>query len=156
VLLIDEYSTGIDPATKRQMWNTLRDLSVGKAVVITTHSMEEASALSDRVAILSGRMLAIGTVDDLVSRYPIYEIHVSCRTPDELRRTHAAILARFPDAHAADDVSTRWEVPITSGRTLSNLFDQLCQEGLPEYAVERLSLESVFLKTIRNNASTSG
>ena len=57
VVLIDEYSTGIDPATKRQMWRTLRSLSPGKAVVITTHSMEEAAALSDRVAIVSGSLL---------------------------------------------------------------------------------------------------
>ncbi|KAG8890900.1 hypothetical protein FRB98_002920 [Tulasnella sp. 332] len=157
VLLIDEYSTGIDPATKRHMWNTLRDLSVDKAVVITTHSMEEASALSNRVAILSGRMLAVGSVDDLVSRYPLYEVHVSCRTAEETRRTHECILASFPDARAADDVSTRWEVPVTTGRTLSDLFSTLSEQGLPEYAVERLSLESVFLKTIRsNNTSLDG
>ncbi|KAG8938199.1 hypothetical protein FRC00_000483, partial [Tulasnella sp. 408] len=48
VLLIDEYSTGIDPATKRHMWATLKELSVGKAVLITTHSMEEAAYLSNR------------------------------------------------------------------------------------------------------------
>jgi len=153
VLLIDEYSTGIDPATKRHMWNTLRDLSADKAVVITTHSMEEASALSNRVAILSGKMLAVGTVDDLVSRYPIYEVHVSCRTVDDIQRTQAAILASFPGSRPADDVSTRWEVPMTPGRTLSALFNILSDQGLPEYAVERLSLESVFLKTIRNNSS---
>ncbi|KAG8997749.1 hypothetical protein FRB94_007471 [Tulasnella sp. JGI-2019a] len=154
VLLIDEYSTGIDPATKRHMWNTLRDLSVGKAVVITTHSMEEASALSSRVAILSGRMLAVGSVDELVSRYPLYEVHVNCRTQEETHRTHACILASFPDARAADDVSTRWEVPVTAERTLSDLFTALSEQGLPEYAVERLSLESVFLKTIRSNNSS--
>ena len=57
MLLIDEYSTGIDAATKRAMWKTLRRVSAGKAVVITTHSMEEASALASKVGILSGRML---------------------------------------------------------------------------------------------------
>jgi len=153
VLLIDEYSTGIDPATKRHMWTTLRNLSAGKAVVITTHSMEEAGALSNRVAILSGKLLAIGTVEDLVSRHPMYEVHVSCRSPEDLARTQRIISKAFPDSRPADDVATRWEVPVSDDRTLASLFAALSEQDLPEYAVERLSLESVFLKTIRNNAA---
>ncbi|KAG8976224.1 hypothetical protein FRC05_004474 [Tulasnella sp. 425] len=151
VILIDEYSTGIDPATKRHMWATLKQLSVGKAVLITTHSMEEAAYLSNRVAIISGRLLAIGTVEDLVSRHPMYEVHVSCQTPEARQRAQAVLSNLFPDCRPADDVATRWEVPVSEGRTLSALFGALSGQNLPEYAVERLSLESVFLKTIRNN-----
>ncbi|KAG9049313.1 hypothetical protein FS837_010632 [Tulasnella sp. UAMH 9824] len=151
VLLIDEYSTGIDPATKRHMWATLKELSVGKAVLITTHSMEEAAYLSNRVAIISGRLLAIGTVEDLVSRHPMYEVHVSCQSPEVRQRAQVVLSNLFPDCRPADDVATRWEVPVSEGRTLSALFSALSGQDLPEYAVERLSLESVFLKTIRNN-----
>lgn len=151
VLLIDEYSTGIDPATKRHMWATLKELSVGKAVLITTHSMEEAAYLSNRVAIISGRLLAIGTVEDLVSRHPMYEVHVSCQSPEVRQRAQVVLSNLFPDCRPADDVATRWEVPVSEGRTLSALFSALSGQDLPEYAVERLSLESVFLKTIRND-----
>lgn len=76
VILIDEFSTGIDAKMKRDMWAVLRTVAVGKAVVITTRSdtsfclnkllftsfssldsMEEASALASKVGIISGKML---------------------------------------------------------------------------------------------------
>ncbi|CAE6450969.1 unnamed protein product [Rhizoctonia solani] len=161
VLLIDEYSTGIDAATKRAMWKTLRRVSVGKAVVITTHSMEEASALASKVGILSGRMLAVGTTQSLVSHFPTYEVHFTARTPIEAARAQE-LMGRFPGAKQADDVATRYEVPI--GQTsLAALFktlsgrinkedDHIQEENADlEYTVERLGLESVFLKVIREH-----
>ncbi|KAG8735732.1 hypothetical protein FRC12_017937, partial [Ceratobasidium sp. 428] len=159
VLLIDEYSTGIDPATKRAMWKTLRRVSAGKAVLITTHSMEEASALASRVGILSKKMLAIGTPSSLVSRFSTYEVHFSARTPQEAARA-AALMSRFPGSRRAEDVATRYEVPI--GQTsLAELFKTLnnherweeggIEEGPQlEYSVERMGLESVFLKVIQD------
>ncbi|KAG8729184.1 hypothetical protein FRC11_009333 [Ceratobasidium sp. 423] len=161
VLLIDEYSTGIDAATKRAMWKTLRRVSAGKAVVITTHSMEEASALASKVGILSGRMLAVGTTQSLVSHFPTYEVHFTARTPTEAARARE-LMTRFPGARQADDVATRYEVPIgqttlaTLFKTLSggaNKEDEHIQERSAdlEYTVERLGLESVFLKVIREH-----
>ncbi|QRV83171.1 ABC transporter [Ceratobasidium sp. AG-Ba] len=153
VLLIDEYSTGVDPATKRAMWKTLRRVCQDKAVIITTHSMEEAAALASRVGILSKRMLAIGTPDELVSRFPAYEIHFAARTPLEMARVEE-VMSRLPGARRVEDVATRYEVPI--GQTpLAELFRILGeqnqeQDGMGlEYTVERLGLESVFLKVVR-------
>ncbi|KAF8555139.1 P-loop containing nucleoside triphosphate hydrolase protein, partial [Imleria badia] len=77
VVLIDEFSTGIDAKMKRDMWGTLRNVAVGKAVVITTHSMEEASALANKVGIISKKMLAIGTTQELAARYATYQVHFS-------------------------------------------------------------------------------
>ncbi|KAJ1301707.1 hypothetical protein OPQ81_008941 [Rhizoctonia solani] len=163
VLLIDEYSTGIDAATKRAMWKTLRRVSAGKAVVITTHSMEEASALASKVGILSGRMLAVGTTQSLVSHFPTYEVHFTARTATEAAHAQK-LMARFPGAKQADDVATRYEVPLGK-TTLAALFktlsggtnqDDHVQEGSAdlEYTVERLGLESVFLKVIREHEHT--
>ncbi|KAG9125159.1 hypothetical protein FRC07_008748 [Ceratobasidium sp. 392] len=118
VLLIDEYSTGVDAATKRAMWKTLRRVSTGKAVVITTHSMEEASALASRVGILAKRMLAIGTPDTLVSRFSTYEVHFAARTPEEVASA-SAIMSQFPGSRQAEDVATRFEdTQQTEGRTV--------------------------------------
>ena len=75
-LLIDEFSTGIDAKMKRDMWRTLRNVAIGKAVIITTRqwlmifitvehsiiptdSMEEASALANKAGILATRMLGM-------------------------------------------------------------------------------------------------
>lgn len=64
-LLLDEPSSGMDAAAKRVMWRVLGGISAGRALLITTHSMEEADALANRAGILAQRMLAIGTADEL-------------------------------------------------------------------------------------------
>ncbi|KAH7911599.1 hypothetical protein BJ138DRAFT_1062831 [Hygrophoropsis aurantiaca] len=165
VVLIDEFSTGIDAKIKREMWGTLRDVAVGKAVVITTHSMEEASALANKVGIISKQMLAIGTTDSLAARYATYQVHFSCPTREDVVRAQT-LMSRIPGAKLADDVATRFEVPVRDeqrvrsedgsesedGMTLARLFHILSSQGdFQEYTVEKATLESVFLKVIREN-----
>ncbi|KAK4505071.1 hypothetical protein PRZ48_003034 [Zasmidium cellare] len=69
VLLLDEPSSGMDAASKRVMWRTLRAVSEGRSLVLTTHSMEEADALADRAGIMAKRMLALGTSDELRKKH---------------------------------------------------------------------------------------
>ncbi|KAF8844179.1 P-loop containing nucleoside triphosphate hydrolase protein [Paxillus ammoniavirescens] len=153
VVLIDEFSTGIDAKIKREMWGTLRNVAVGKAVVITTHSMEEASALASKVGIISKQMLAVGTTEDLAARYATYQVHFSCPTREDVTRAQV-LMSRIPGARLADDVATRFEVPIQEGSdlTLARLFHVLSSQGdFQEYTVEKATLENVFLKVIREN-----
>ncbi|KAF8215745.1 hypothetical protein K438DRAFT_1901600 [Mycena galopus ATCC 62051] len=153
VVLIDEFSTGIDAKKKREMWRTLRAVAVGKVFVITTHAMEEASALANKVGILAVRLLAIGTTESLSARYATYEVHFTCRTREEVTRAQT-LMSTIPGARMADDVATRFEVPIEkdNGLTLAKLFHLLSAQGdFSEYTVEKATLESVFLKVIREN-----
>ena len=60
-------------------------------------------------------------------------------------------MAQIPGARMADDVATRFEVPIGSDMTLAHLFAVLARGSFAEYTVERATLESVFLKVIREN-----
>ncbi|KAI0321250.1 hypothetical protein OF83DRAFT_1100473 [Amylostereum chailletii] len=157
VILIDEFSTGIDAKMKREMWLTLRRVAVGKAIVITTHSMEEASALANKVGIIARKLLAVGTTESLANRYAVYEVHFSCRTREDVVRAQQ-LMAHIPGARMADDVATRFEVPIERNArgddqlSLAQLFHLLASEGdFPDYTVERATLESVFLKVIREN-----
>ncbi|KAL5122051.1 hypothetical protein ACEQ8H_000268 [Pleosporales sp. CAS-2024a] len=70
VLLLDEPSSGMDAAAKRVMWRTLLGVAApGRALLITTHSMEEADKLATRVGIMKRKMLALGTVSDLGHEY---------------------------------------------------------------------------------------
>lgn len=70
VLLLDEPSSGMDAAAKRVMWRTLLGVAApGRALLITTHSMEEADKLATRVGIMKRKMLALGTVGDLGEQY---------------------------------------------------------------------------------------
>ncbi|KAJ7447207.1 hypothetical protein FB451DRAFT_1343436 [Mycena latifolia] len=152
VVLIDEFSTGIDAKKKREMWRTLRAVAVDKALVITTHSMEEASALATKVGILAVRLLAIGTTESLSARYATYEVHFTCRTREEVTRAQT-LMANIPGSRMADDVATRFEVPLeANGLSLAKLFHMLSAHGdFSEYTVEKATLESVFLKVIREN-----
>lgn len=139
--------------------------------------MEEASALANKVGILAGRMLgrfygiiiitfsaniflAVGTTEGLAGRYALYEVHFPARTRDEIVKAQQ-LMSRIPGSRMADDVATRFEVPVraqedmdqgSESLSLSQLFETLSsQTDFPEYTVERISLESVFLKVIREH-----
>ncbi|THH18622.1 hypothetical protein EW146_g2403 [Bondarzewia mesenterica] len=158
VVLIDEFSTGIDAKMKREMWITLRKLAIGKAIIITTHSMEEASALAQKVGIIAKHMLAVGTTESLATQHAAYEVHIPCRSRDDVRRAQE-LMTRIPGARLAEDVATRFEVPIENDRTdasrklsLAQLFHTLSSQGdFAEFTVEKATLENVFLKVIREN-----
>jgi ATP-binding cassette, subfamily A (ABC1), member 3 len=69
ILLLDEPSTGQDAGAKRVLWKALQDISKNRAILLTTHSMEEAEALATDVAIMGTRMLAKGTLGSLQEQY---------------------------------------------------------------------------------------
>ena len=70
VIFLDEPTTGFDPAARRQAWSTVRSLcELGKTVFLTTHYMDEAQALANRVAVMrGGEIIAIGTPDEIGGR----------------------------------------------------------------------------------------
>jgi ABC-2 type transport system ATP-binding protein len=76
LIFLDEPTTGFDPAARRQAWDTIRGLrALGKTILLTTHYMEEAQALADRLAILrEGRIAATGSPRDLLAGHEVVEI----------------------------------------------------------------------------------
>jgi ABC-2 type transport system ATP-binding protein len=70
LLFLDEPTTGLDPQSRRQLWELIEGFkSDGRSILLTTHYMEEAERLCDRVAIVDhGRMIALGTPAELISR----------------------------------------------------------------------------------------
>jgi ABC-2 type transport system ATP-binding protein len=70
LIFLDEPTTGLDPAARRSLWDLIRSLKAkGRSVLLTTHYMEEAEILCDRLAIMDhGRILEMGTVDELISK----------------------------------------------------------------------------------------
>ena len=69
MVFLDEPTTGLDPAARRSLWDLIVGLKAqGKTVLLTTHYLEEAEVLCDRLAIMDhGKIIAMGTVDDLVN-----------------------------------------------------------------------------------------
>jgi len=70
ILILDEPSCGMDPVARRQMWKVMKAASRDSALILTTHSMEEAEAVSTRLGIMSrGRMMCIGTAGELREKF---------------------------------------------------------------------------------------
>ena len=66
ILFLDEPTLGLDVLARHELWETIRSLKGKVTIILTTHYMEEAEALSDRIGIMkSGRLLAVGTVEEL-------------------------------------------------------------------------------------------
>ncbi|MBA3412058.1 MAG: ABC transporter ATP-binding protein [Actinobacteria bacterium] len=97
LVFLDEPTTGFDPAARRTAWETIRSLrSLGKTILLTTHYIEEAQQLADRVAVLrEGRIVATGTPAQLIGAVAASEIRyrregelVSVRTDEPTRVLH--------------------------------------------------------------------
>ena len=97
LLFLDEPTTGFDPAARRAAWDLIRSLrSLGKTVLLTTHYLDEAEQLADRVAVLrEGRIVALGTPAELVGgareteiRYRIDGREQAVRTTEPTRVLH--------------------------------------------------------------------
>jgi ABC-2 type transport system ATP-binding protein len=125
LLFLDEPTTGFDPAARRTAWETIRALrELGKTILLTTHYIEEAAQLADRVAVLRrGEIVASGTPADLVAAVPGTEIRY--------RRDGEQVVVR-----------TEEPVRVLHELTSQALSDRVDLDGLE---VHRASLEDVYL-----------
>jgi len=81
IIFLDEPTTGLDPETRRQLWNILQEVKKGdRAMILTTHSMEEADVLCNRIGIVNnGVMTCIGSQDRLKELYGGgYHLFINC------------------------------------------------------------------------------
>jgi ABC-2 type transport system ATP-binding protein len=126
LVFLDEPTTGFDPAARRQAWETIRDLrSLGKSILLTTHYMEEAQRLADRVAILRDGVI-VGT-----------------GSPQELLSGHATVEIRYRRNGSEVVVATEEPTRVLHELTAQALADGVELEGLE---VHRRSLEDVYLE----------
>jgi ATP-binding cassette subfamily A (ABC1) protein 3 len=70
IILLDESSAGVDPYSRRRLWKTIRDESSQSALIVTTHSMEEAEALGTKMAIqVQGEFKCFGTAQEIKAKF---------------------------------------------------------------------------------------
>jgi ABC-2 type transport system ATP-binding protein len=146
LVFLDEPTTGMDPAARRMLWDVVLSLKAeGRSVLLTTHYMEEAEVLCDRLAIMDhGHILEAGTVDELVSR----RFHERAVRFDVVEGLSEERMAAFPGVASVkrEDgevlLFTR-DVPATIGAVLAAT-DDLGREPA-NLAVRRATLEDVFL-----------
>jgi ABC-2 type transport system ATP-binding protein len=102
ILFLDEPTAGLDPRSRRRMWQIVRDLvAAGSTVFLTTQYLEEADELADRIAVLDhGRLVAEGTADELKRQVPGGHVRLRFAAPDELAAAARALAGAMPDADA--------------------------------------------------------
>jgi ABC-2 type transport system ATP-binding protein len=113
IVLLDEPTTGLDPQARRGVWALIRRMKAeGRTVLLTTHSMEEAQELSDRVGIIdSGKLLVLGTPQELIARYaPTLPPDQAARRAPNLEDVFLALVGRGLSAHdnATQDEEAAW------------------------------------------------
>ncbi|MGK5683472.1 ATP-binding cassette domain-containing protein [Actinoplanes sp. URMC 104] len=145
IIFLDEPTTGLDPRSRRTMWDIIRALVAdGVTVFLTTQYLEEADQLADRIAVLDqGRVVAHGTAAELKRQIP--GSHVRLRFAGRADLDAAARL--FPEA-TTDAESLSLRVPGDGGtRALRALLDRLDAQGVSaeELSVHTPDLDDVFL-----------
>ena len=151
LLFLDEPTTGFDPSARRQAWETVRGLaSLGKTIFLTTHFMDEAQALADRLAIIAdGRIVATGTADELIG----------ASTPATTIRFRLADGVEPPESLGLRGSASAYEVEtIEPARTLHDLTGWALSVGaeLHELEAGRRSLEDVYLQLTAEAATEAG
>ena len=132
LIFLDEPTTGFDPHARRQAWETLRSLrGLGKTILLTTHYLDEAEQLADRVAVLRrGEIVAVGPPADLIGAAPATEI-------------------RYRDNGREVVVETDSPTRVLNELTAKALAENRELEGL---VVRRPSLEEVYLTLTEEEA----
>jgi len=146
LVFLDEPTTGLDPQARRSLWDLVKGLQAkGKSIVLTTHYMEEAAELCDRVAIMDhGHILEMGTVPELIGRR-FKERAVFFDTVAQLPSERLARLGGVTRASQEDGQTVLYssDVPATIGGLLS-LADDLRVEPR-NLGIRQATLEDVFL-----------
>ena len=166
--LLDEPSTGMDPASKQHFWSIIQqefsfDSQDGSSSLLTTHSMEEADALCDRLGIMvNGKLVCIGTPAHLKNQYGSgYLLELKLADEGVRERVQAAVEGKFSQAEIeeADSVYDRlvFNIPVNEVRPLSSAFrlfeDLRGQELVSEYLFTETSLEQVFIRFAKEQNS---
>lgn len=161
VLLLDEPTTGLDPRTRIELWDFLRDLvAEGTTVLLTTQYLEEADALADRITVIdTGRVIAEGTSDELKSSIGASQLLVTPQHRADLAFAAAAVESAIGGETRVDHQTGRIQAPVT-GRVNALLATadalQIAGIELADIAIRQPSLDDVFLSITGQGASEPG
>lgn len=163
VLLLDEPSSGMDAVSKRIMWKVIESIKNGRSVLITTHSMEEATRLADKSGILAKRLLAVGSTNALTEQHGRgkYHIHLVLKDGANMQTVHDWMVGNVEGVLLDGQMlhgQLKFVVPFPgSGSSavqelvfmLRMLEDHKTFLGIEYYSVSPTTLEDVFLNIAR-------
>eukprot|EP00163_Fabomonas_tropica_P016008 TRINITY_DN28902_c0_g1_i1.p1 TRINITY_DN28902_c0_g1~~TRINITY_DN28902_c0_g1_i1.p1 ORF type:complete len:600 (+),score=117.07 TRINITY_DN28902_c0_g1_i1:1-1800(+) len=165
ILFLDEPSTGLDPKSRRVLWDAIHAYKSGRSIILTTHTMEEADALCSRIGIMvSGELKCLGTSQHLKTKFGhAYEIEISTDSDVEVaKRLHDWMVDQFPDATVTESHHGhhRYAIPLTKISSLADIFAALSQanrdlgEGtVIDYSISQPTLERIFISFAKHETN---
>lgn len=146
LLFLDEPTVGLDLQSREIVWATLRRLvGEGCSIVLTTHYLEEAEALADRVAVLAGgRVIATGTVSEM--RALVVRKRITCRT-----RLNTADVSGWPDVQTVTCDQQGMHITASNTENVVRLL-LAADENLQDLEVQRAGLAEAFTELTQENA----
>ncbi|XP_062579275.1 phospholipid-transporting ATPase ABCA3-like, partial [Saccostrea cucullata] len=158
ILMLDEPTTGVDPAARRQMWNVLSKVRAsGRTLVLTSHSMEECDALCTKIVIMvNGRFVCFGSPQHLKNKFAQgYTLTVRLERDNNGNAVDSGPLCNhisreFPGTEVFDDQQGYLDIHIPHQKlSLAKLFKEMektkSEYNVEDYSVHQTSLEQVFL-----------
>ena len=154
VLFLDEPTAGVDVSLRKDMWDLVRQLrDQGVTIILTTHYIEEAEEMADRIGVINGgKLLLVEEKDKLMSQLGRKELHLDLSEP----------LAALPEALCAFDLTLsddgrqlRYDYDTKAERTgITRLLAALAAEGISftDLATQQSSLEQIFLSLVEDAA----
>lgn len=145
VLFLDEPTTGLDPQSRRAVWDYVRSLAGSMTIFLTTHYLEEAEQLCDRIAIMDhGRLIAMGSTQELKDRLTgatVYEIEFA---PQEVDR-YAAQLGAMSCVLDISQLGNKVTVTLECWECLSEIVTALNGAPVRRISLQERTLEDVFI-----------
>jgi ABC-type multidrug transport system ATPase subunit len=156
VVLLDEPTTGLDPASRIALWDVVRKFKSHCAMMLTTHSMDEAEALCDRLGIfVAGRLKTVGHSSELKERYGrFYKIQITTTTGADAQILEL-LQSLSPNARLLNSLAgaNNFEAP-SDEIDLATLFDAVEANkkslGIAHWGVSNTTLEEIFLKVTQD------
>jgi len=149
LIFLDEPTTGLDPRTRNQMWDTIRRLvKTGSTVLLTTQYLQEADELADRIAVIDhGRVVAEGTVNELKASVGTSSLHLSIQNPRDIQDARQTIEQVLKVQTSISSEVGKITAPMTDADRVTDLLIALRQKGirLDEMSVQKPTLDEVFL-----------
>lgn len=149
LIFLDEPTTGLDPRTRNQMWDTIRRLvKTGSTVLLTTQYLQEADELADRIAVIDhGRVVAEGTVNELKASVGTSSLQLSIQNPKDIQNARQTVeqVLKVPSAISAE--IGKITAPMADADRVTDLLIALREAGIPlaELSVQKPTLDEVFL-----------
>jgi len=157
LLFLDEPTTGLDPRTRAQMWETIRRLvATGSTVLLTTQYLDEADQLADRIAVIDrGRVVAEGTADELKSSVGQQSLQLALVRPDDATAARAAVEDVLGVAATVSPEARRLTVPVADPARVTDLLVRLRGAGveLDGLSMDKPTLDEVFLTLTGHDAA---